>query len=128
MNAQRRLLAYPEVKHPSASGIRIGAGPGSERLGEKKNKKGKRLSSGGRPLSCPHQRKEPSTAEGYTDLLRLVGLPTGRKADCSLAGKAYKSQATPPPYLRTRGACRDRGVIVVTRLFPWVRPWEKRLG
>lgn len=40
MNAQRRLLAYPEVKHPSASGIRIGAGPGSERLGKKKIKKG----------------------------------------------------------------------------------------
>lgn len=34
MNAQRRL-AYPEVKHPSASGIRIGAGPGSERLEKK---------------------------------------------------------------------------------------------
>ena len=64
--------------------------------GKKKNKKRKRLSSGGRPLSCPHQRKEPSTAEGYTGLLRLVGLPTGRKAACSLAGKAYKSQATPP--------------------------------
>lgn len=38
MNAQRRL-AYPEVKHPFASGIRIGAGPGSERLGKKLKRK-----------------------------------------------------------------------------------------
>ncbi|XP_007455317.1 PREDICTED: atherin-like [Lipotes vexillifer] len=38
MNAQRRL-AYPEVKHPSASGIRIGAGPGSERSEKKLKRK-----------------------------------------------------------------------------------------
>lgn len=34
MNAQRRL-AYPEVKHPTASSIRIGAGPGSEHMEKK---------------------------------------------------------------------------------------------
>lgn len=44
----------------------------------------------------PHQRKEPSRAEDYSDLLGLAGSPTGRKAARSLAGKAYKSQATPP--------------------------------
>nr|XP_051700040.1 basic proline-rich protein-like [Oryctolagus cuniculus] len=65
MNAQRRL-AYPEVKHPSASGIRIGAGPGSERM-EKKNKKRKAsLQRPPRPPGSPQPRKEPSPAEDYT--------------------------------------------------------------
>lgn len=40
MNARRRL-AYPEVKHPSASSIRSGTGPGSEHMrgGKKKKRK-----------------------------------------------------------------------------------------
>ncbi|XP_063088225.1 collagen alpha-1(I) chain-like [Cavia porcellus] len=88
MNAQRRL-AYPEVKHPSASSIRIGAGPGSEHTG-KKNKRGKRLSSGGGgggcigpPLPAAAKRAEPSRR-----LHRPVwiGQITNRKAGSVLIG------------------------------------------
>lgn len=92
MNAQRGL-AYPEVKHPSASGIRIGTGPGSEHKEKNKKKESVSLSAAVAPC-CPQQRKEPSGAEDYTNLLGLVGWPTGRKAARSLADKEYKEQTT----------------------------------
>lgn len=61
MNAQRRL-AYPEVKHPSASSIRIGAGPGSEHRGKKIKEESASLSGGyiGPRLPAAAKRAEPS--------------------------------------------------------------------
>lgn len=118
MNARRRL-AYPEVKHPSASSIRSGTGPGSEHMrgGKKKKKKEKRKKKKEsvwslqrrRPPSCPHQRKKPRGAEDDTGRLGLVGSPAGKEATRSLAGRAEKVLSPAQPRLRRSGAREGSG-------------------
>lgn len=83
MNAQQRL-AYPEVKHPSASGIRIGAGPGSERTG-KKIKKGKRLSPAAAAPALPATAKRAEWSRRLHWLAR-IGRLADRKRGSTLIG------------------------------------------
>lgn len=64
-----------------------------ERL--KKNKR-KRLPEAAPPQSCSYQRKERGS---WKVVQRRRLADREEKAACSLAGKAYKSQATPPSHL-----------------------------
>lgn len=85
MNAQRRL-AYPEVKHPTASGIRIGAGPGSEHM-EKKKKESVLLAAAA-AAAAPTLPAGAKRAECSRRLHRLtqIGRLADRKKGSTLIG------------------------------------------